>query len=326
MDRSRLRLALALVLLGCAPEPGKEASSIQPGAALIVERSGGPVDCAAKTPAGATSLVPSAAQWLIHTKPRELLRSAIWEPLAAELASDPEWIDIEQMFADCNTPLDGIEQLEVGLDERGEFVAVIAGPRIGQPDTARCLIMAIQVAADEPPVAEVVPWVADPDVSVINFSDGRAYLFGADVLALVTTSWQDQVGELGRCRGVPAIDGFVIQLARVDLDAPVWAVGRLAPEHAAMLPLFLGEAGSRVSAVAASLHLDEGLRLDLDAWTDSPNSATKIATTLRALLDSFGDAEILARVMVGHSGPTVQVRASVSPAELRELLSDGDPP
>lgn len=326
--RRPLGVALGLGLLGCTPRVGsdvgtKEHGPAVSGPAVIVERRD-PVACTARTPAGAAALVPSAAQWLLRANPRELMRSAVWSLFAADLATDPDWLEVEGVFLGCNESLDRIEQLIVGFDERGEFVVVLGGTGLGRPDTARCVIMAIQAQAGDEQIAEVIP-LADSDVSIINFTDGRAYLFGADVLAIATTKWQDEVGRLGNCQGVPATDALVVMLARLDLDAPLWVAGRLTPELAQMLELFVSDAGW-VSAVAASVHVDDGMRLDLDAWTESPSAAASVAKGVRGLMDAMARelpalADVVARVAIGTSGPTVQVRANVSAAELREALS-----
>lgn len=308
------------------PITAEPARPSPPPAPLFVEAATPP--CIARTSPGATLLVPDAAQWLFVTDTQALAASPTWQFFATKLAREPNWQFAEGVFESCNMTMLGFDRLVVGVDpETEDFVAILAGQRIGEPERAQCLITAIQRANGDEVAAEVSRMKGEIGLPIIQFTDGRAYLFADDMLALSTTGWEDEVARLSRCEGVGAVQrGLADPLRHVSQDAPLWLVGRprLVAESAivSMSPRLLG-----LRTLALELTFADGLALVAHADLGERAQALALFDELTGTVQSFASADaawaaMMKRVQMSVEGTSLTLGASLSLDELRALQPD----
>jgi hypothetical protein len=253
---------------------------------VVVEAPSVAPTCSARTPPGALLLIPDAAEWAVHIRPDELLRSAAYKLIAPQLEQIPDWTMMLDAWRPCGLGFETIDRLVVGFNAAEDFVAIFVAPGIARPETARCVIMQLQVAFSEDPVADIMPMPGDASVSVVEFSDGRAYLFGDDLFVLTTATWRDAIADLSSCNGSPA--SVATALRGLDLEAPLWLAG--APPTSMLVPLgdMLGADLAGTSSIGASVHLDDGATLRTRVQMRDATTANDTAQMLRTLTQTFG--------------------------------------
>lgn len=307
------------------PTTAEPARPSPPPAPLFVEAATPP--CIARTTPGAALLVPDAAQWLFVTDTQALAAAPAWQFFATELAREANWQFAESVFESCNMTLLGFERLVVGVDpETEDFVAILAGQSIGEPERAQCLIAAIQRANGDAVAVELSRMKGEIGLPIIQFTDGRAYLFADDMLALSTTGWEDEVARLSRCEGVGAVQrGLADPLRHVSQDAPLWLVGRprLLAESAivSMFPTLLG-----LRTLALELTFADGLALASHADLGERAQALALLEQLTGLAQTVSAdpswAALTQRLRMAVEGTSLTLDASLTTDELRALLPD----
>lgn len=331
---SRLALLTTLASLACtrvpavAPPPTEVETPIAAPTVIVEAPSVAPT-CIARTPPGALLLIPDAAEWAVHIGPGALLRSPAYQLFAPQLEQTPEWTQMLDVLRPCGVAVEHIEHLLVGVTAPKDFVAVLVAPGIARPEVSRCLVMQIQIATSEQPIAQVRPLPGDASVSVIEFTDARAYLFGEDMFVLATTAWQDTVAELASCRASPAAYGsLATPLRGLDLEAPLWLTGAPPPSTLAGLGDPLGIDFTGVSSVSASVRLDEGAALRTRVQMHDASSASSTAQTLSALLQLLSPsslppelAGLPSRITVDSNDAEVRLDATLRVEELRFIAS-----
>jgi hypothetical protein len=339
--KTSVRAGLALVsvatltMIACKPnvstviEPAPEPAAAEP--VLLVEApQASTVTCKARTPAGAPLLIPDGAEWMVHMNPSAVLRSPAYATFAADIEQSSMWASMVQVVGACGYSLDRIEHVLVGFNEAEDFAAVVIAPGIGRPDLARCLGLQIQatISEQDQPLAEVIPMPGDPSVLVIEFTDGRAYLFGDDMLALSTTAWQPEVDQLTSCAGTPAVYGSLNGLVRgFDVEAPMWLVGIPQAQLLAPITASLGIDAAGIRGLGVSVRLDEGAAMAARMHMTDPTTATDSADVLRTMVGMMSSAMppelsgVASRIIVDAVDSELRLNVSLRLDELRHLAT-----
>jgi hypothetical protein len=328
---SRLTLLAVSAVLACtrvpavvAPQGEVETPVASP--AVVVEAPSVAPTCIAKTPPGALLLIPDTTEWMFHIGPRALLRSSAYALFAPKIEQSSEWARIVETFRPCGVAVEHIDHLLVGFDAAENFVAILLAPGVGRPEVMRCMILAAQLGSSEQSLMDIQPLPGDASVSVIDLPDGRAYIFGDDMVALTTSAWQDAVTDLSSCRGTPAAYGsHAAPLRGLDLAAPLWLTG--VPQTSTLAPLgnTVGIDLEKVSSVSASVRLDDGAVLQARAQMRDAASASSTMQTLRSLVPLLGSsmppelAGLANRIVVDSNDAEVQLEATLRLEELRFL-------
>jgi hypothetical protein len=329
---SRLAPLTALAVAACTRVPAvvvqSELETPKAAPSVVVEAPSVPPTCIARTPPGAMLLIPDTAEWVVHVGPRALLRSPAYRLFAGQIEQSSEWTQMVDILRPCGVAVEHIDHLVVGFNAAEDFAAVLVAPGVARPEVSRCLIMQIQTAASEQAIAEVRPLPGDASVSIIEFTDGRAYLFGEDMLALSTSAWQDTIADLSSCRGAPAAYGpLATPLRGLDIEAPLWLVGGAPASTLAPVANTLGIDLTAVSSLSASVHLDEGATLRARVHMLDATSASATAQTLQSLMPLVGSAlppelaGVPSRVVLVSSDAEVRFDATLRPEELRFIAS-----
>lgn len=331
---SRLALLLtASAVLACArvpavaPQPDVETPVAMTAPTVVVEAPSVAPTCIARTPQGALLLVPDMVEWVVHVGPGALLRSPAYKLFARQIEQGGQWTQMLDVLRPCGVAVEHIDHVLVGFNDAKDFVAILVAPGIARPDVARCLIVQRQAALPEQAVTDVRPLPDDPSLSMIEFSDGRAYLFGDDMLALTTVAWQDEVADLSSCRGAPVYDSLGAHLPELDLDAPLWLIGAPSSSSVTSLGSTLGLDLTGVSSVSASVHLDDGATLRARAQMRDAAEASSTAQALRGLMTLMGSASppelagLPSRIVFDSRDAQVRLEMTLRPEELRFIAS-----
>lgn len=328
---SRLALPILSATLGCnrvaAVDPQAEVA-LANAPAVVVETPPVARTCVARTPPGAPLLIPDMAEWMVHIGPRAVLRSSTFGLVAPALEQEPDWAKAVATARECGVSFEQIDHVLIGFNAAEDFAAIVVAPGIARPEVARCVIMQIQIASSETPAADVQPLPGDEGVSMIQFTDGRAYLFGADMLVLATTAWQDAILELSSCRGAPAAYASLARPLRgLDLDAPLWVAAAPSAQTLATLGASTGLDMTGISSFGASVRLDDGTALMTRVQMHDAATAGSLAQVLQSFVQmgtSFLPPELSAvpsRVVVETVGSELVFDASMRLEELRFLAS-----
>jgi hypothetical protein len=331
---SRLALLTTSAVLACtrvpavAPQPEVETPLSAP--TVVVEApSDAATTCIARTPKGALLLIPDMAEWVVHVGPNALLRSPAYQLFARQIEQSAQWTRMLDVLRPCGVAVEQVDHVLVGFNAAEDFVAVLVGPGIARPEVARCLITQSQAALSEQPeqakpsVADIRPLPGDASLSVIESTDGRAYLFGDDMLTLSSSAWQDAVADLSSCRGAPVYRSLAAHLREIDLDAPLWLIGAPSSSSVTTLGSAIGVDLSGVSSVSASVHLDDGAALRARAQMRDAAEASSTAQMLSGLMTLVGSAippelsGLPSRIVFDSSDTHVRLEMTVRPEELR---------
>jgi hypothetical protein len=327
----RLALLTTSCMLACnrvpavAPLPEVETPTIAP--TVVVEVPSVAPTCIARTPKGALLLIPDMAEWVVHVGPGALLRSSAYKMFAAQIERSSEWTRMLDVLRPCGVAVEHIDHVLVGFNTAEEFVAILVAPGIARPELARCLIMQSQAALSEQPVADVRPLPDDPSLSVVELTDGRAYLFGDDMLALTTSAWQDAVADLSSCRGAPVHGSLAPHLRGLDVDAPLWLIGAPPSSSVTSLGSVIGLDLSGVSSVSASVHLDDGAVLRARAQVRDAAEADGVVQSLSGLMALVGSsippelAGLPSRIVFSSQDAQVRLEMTLRAEELRFISS-----
>lgn len=320
-------LVLAFVS-ACKPPPADVTAPVaEPVAmdnkAIFAEAAPITPQCKATTVGGSLGLIPEGADMLVHLSPTAIARSSLWQVLEPALAQSPEWAEV---FSGCGMQVEEFEHLLVGARQSDEaFVAVVAGQGIGRPDRAQCVITAIQRSAGDEQAAQVETSPDDPNTLIIQFTDGRAFLLGENLLAVATTAWEDDVARLARCQDVGAVQRSLLDPMRaVDLGAPVWFAARPWPEIVDLLASSVSELG-QMSSASANMYLDSGMEISAHVELGDPQTAASLASTLQGFIQMFavgapqGLTDVAGRMRADAAGSGVDMRVMLTVDELRML-------
>lgn len=329
---SSVALLTAFAMLACtrvpavAPQPEVEVPAAAP--TVVVEAPTQAPTCIARTPPGALLLIPDVAEWVVHVGPAALLRSPTYQLFAGQIEQASEWTQMVDVLRPCGVAVEHIQHVLVGFNTAEDYVAILVAPGIARPEVSRCLITQIQLEMSEQPIAEVRPLPGDASVAMVEFTDGRAYLFGDDMVVLTTSAWQDVVADLSSCRGAPVAYGpLSTPLRGLDLDAPMWLTG--APPTSVMAPLgdALGIDATAIMSLGASVHLDDGAALQTRVQMVDTTSADSTTQALRSMLQMMGAvlppelSGVASRTVIDSLGADVRIDVTLRPDELRYIAS-----
>ncbi|WP_146661716.1 hypothetical protein [Enhygromyxa salina] len=334
-----LSLGLGLGLGGCKHEAPVVSEPVRAGAeptgvapAIIVEAPPQPIGCQATTPSGGMLLVPEAAQWLVRIEPAQVMNSGFWSVLGAKVEAG----ELSELFAglrECGIEPAALRDVFVGFNPTTEdFVLIMQGPAIGQPEQATC---AVQVMRRQLPGEQAVEVEASLSPGqfggppTIPFDDGVAYLISPDELVLTSRGWQHEVAQLAQCMGRPALqstaDASLARLiSRVDTHANAWAIGRLPPEVTSMF-MMIGLASGEPYDLTVMLDFSSGLGFDLNLSVDAAASAEQGRATVQGMLDEFAASgepslqQFAAGIHVEANGPSLRIHGWYSPDQLLML-------
>ena len=225
-----------------------------------------------------------------------------------------------------------------GFNTAKDFVAVLTAPGIARPDVARCVIGRLQANRNgsdgsdgsngpAPATVEIEPLPIDPSIPMIQLTEGRALLFGDDMIAFVTESWTDSVVVLSSCRGTPIVStSFARPLNGLDLNAPVWLAGMPGPESMQFMDA-MGLSSATVSSVALTFHLDERAVLRSHIQTTDSTNATTLSASMQAMLTLVGSAmpvelkNVPGRIVIEAVNDQVHIGLTLLYDELRFIVS-----
>jgi hypothetical protein len=333
------RLALLLTasgVLACArvpavaPQPDVETPVAVAAPTVVVEAPSVAPTCIARTPQGALLLIPDMVEWVVHVGPGALLRSPAYKLFARQIEQSGQWTQMLDVLRPCGVAVEHIDHVLVGFNDAEDFVAVLVAPGIARPDVARCLISQRQAALPEQAeqtVTDVRQLPSDPSLSMIEFTDGRAYLFGDDMLALTTVAWEDDVADLSSCRGAPVVDSLGAHLPELDLDATLWLIGAPSSSSVTSLGSTLGLDLTGVSSISASVHLDDGATLRARAQMRDAADASSTAQSLSGLVSMIASAippelsGLPSRIVFDSQDAQVRLEMTLRPEELRFIAS-----
>ncbi|MFO7563815.1 MAG: hypothetical protein R6X02_14310 [Enhygromyxa sp.] len=280
--------------------------------------------CKGGASADAVKLVPNEAEFIIGMSPKAIGESELYKSFSSEFEKEDDFKQMVAIFEDCGLKPFEFDAVVVGANQGGEFVAVVAGSGVGKKDEASCVIKNIQKQAGDEEIADVVK---EDGKSVINFTDGRAYLVNDNMLALATTDWQSAVGELIDGKGSPAIENSKKDLmGKVDTKKAVWFVAQVPAEVAGMAAL-AGPELTEVKSVAGSLDFSKGVAVEFVAGFDADDKAKGAADKVQSLFDQGkGQAPedlkgMTESVKIEASGSDVKLSASASMDDINALKS-----
>lgn len=275
--------------------------------------------CKGGASADAVKLVPDGADFIVGAHPKVIAKSELYKKFAPEFENEADFKDAMAAFTSCDLKPLEFDAVIVGANQTGDGVVIVAGNSVGKPDKATCVIKAVQKQSGETEAAEVVK---EDGKSVINFTDGRAYLVNDNMLAVATTAWQEDVSTLIDGKGKPASENSKKDLlGKVDTKKAAWFVGTVPTDLAGMAAM-AGPEVTEVKSIAGSIDLSKGLALALVAGFTDDAKATAAAEKVQGLFDGFKGMippetkGIADTVKIEASGTDVKIGASASIADL----------
>lgn len=285
--------------------------------------------CKSGANAEATKLIPDEAEMIVGMNPKAITESELYKAFGSEIEKEADFQEAVSSFKECGLEINAIESVVVGIKASSEdFVAIVSAEGIGKDDTASCIIKNIQKMNGDEEVADVTK---DDGHKIIQFTDGRAYLVNDNMLAMVTTAWEDKIGELIDGKGTPAIDNSKKDLyGKVDNKAAVWFLAEVPSEMAAGAAMIAPEA-SKIKTVIGSVDFSKGVAVDMVAGFGSEEDAKAVAESAKKQFDEvkgmaalIGMSSAAESVKIEAAGSDVKVAASASMEEIKALQKMGE--
>jgi len=278
--------------------------------------------------------VPATAQAVIAADVRaladaQIVARAIDRLLRQDLALRDRWADLQQH---C--------KLDVPAQVRHVMLAL--GPSDGAAGSGPVVMIATGTLSEAELVA-CIPKVVGTGggglttktvagQSLYQVKDGQRVVYFAfrrpDMVVLGTRdTWVSEA--LGA--GKKALDDpeLARHLARADQDAPLWAVGRVDPRVGqGLVAASGGKLTEAPAAIVGAVDPREGARLDLGVVMASAEAAKALESFARAELAIAATAarltsigSLVDKLGISTDGPLVRFRASLTQAEVNQLLS-----
>lgn len=269
-------------------------------------------------------LVPDAAEFVVGLSPQKIGDSQLYSKYSAQLQSTADFQDFVGAFNDCGLDPFAFESVVVGATQTRDFVVTVAGEGVGKQDAAVCVIDNMLEETGQQPASKVEQ---KQGKSIIEFTDGRAYLVNDNLLAIASTSWAGTVAELIDGKGTAAVAGSKkAPLAKADTKKALWWVALMPSQYTQDLAAFAPEA-KEVETFVGSVDLSEGVAVELIAGFEAEAKAEAAAERAKTALAegknqlaAFGVPEqvtnILDSVKIETSGSDVNISGSASMADL----------
>lgn len=271
----------------------------------------------------AVKLVPDEAEFIVGINPKALTSSEVYKIFKDELEGEADFKEAMDAFEDCGLKPMEFDAVIVGATASEDFVAVVVGEGIGKDKNAECVIKNIQKMGGEEQIAEVDK---KDGKKIIQFEDGRAYLVNKNTLALTTTSWQDEIGELVDKKGKPAVDNSKKGLyGKVDNKAAVWFLAEVPPDVAAMGAMMGAPELADVKTAAGSVDLSKGVAVSFLAGFGDDGKANAVVEKVTGMLDEVKGSEeakefesIVNSFKIEASGGDVTMSVSASVDDIKK--------
>jgi len=265
----------------------------------------------------ALAIYPADAALVAHIDLRRLFASPLWQRNGALMADDPDAQRTLDALAACGLALADLDALDLAVDGAGAKVIVdLRGRGVGSRATLTCL--GGQLFADRPGAWSLEDHRGSPRV-VLDGGAAYAHPIAEDRLIFAAAAWDAPLLERLAGRGpAPPQGPLGLALSALDTARPVWFAGRLPPG--------LGDQPGLVS-VAGAFDLADGLALEIDLITATPQAAQDLQKSLQARLDALrarllGAALPLAaldRALLEQRGAALHLRLHLTMAEINAL-------
>lgn len=280
-----------LAAVGCAPKgpsaPTETAEvAPEPVRLELPEQAAAPPACSVRNAARAMELLPAGLPVLARVDVSSLRGSPLWGPIRQALATDlPE--ALQDGPGGCGVTLEDFYEVGFGFDtETEELVIVIAARGIGVPDTARCIIQALEDGDSEQPAEPItgpVPVTGDPGLGVFPLDEGAAYLVTPDLVALVSEVHRGSFEARSRCEGTPGI-AEPGRTRGIDPRSSAWIAGTLDPSTRDDLQADM----AGILDFGLSVDVREGLLVSVRGGFEEPAQAQAVIDQATTMLPMFG--------------------------------------
>ncbi len=280
-----------------------------------------------------TGALPAEATMVAHVDLAALETTPLWTENRALMEREAATKRALDAMRRCELPLAGLTALDIGVDPRGDRLAVIiSGAGVGDKAKLEC------VHRELPDQLGAGTWHFDQDES------GRERLRMDDQPALVGLLADDDTLVLASAPWLPAIARALASpeaapsdrsratagplrpaLARLDSARHIWFAGVLPPDAIKALR----EQGiDGIADVAGTLDLSDGLAIELSARAKSDEQAASMLTRARSQLDNVRPLAKLTGVpervidsvqLTEGEDAAIQLRAALTMEDIREV-------
>ncbi len=271
-------------------------------------------------------LIPASASFVVQVDPAPLLAdpgvSALW---AKAEASDEDFRTAVKVLRACVGPLPTIDTILLAIDSDEHAALVMRAPRLGTEDTWRCFDR--EAKAQGEPMDITLTGTSPGDGPQLRDDDGDpGYFADEDTLVLTSKEWSAEIQARLEGKGTSALEGPLAPTARrIELDSPLWAVGRLEGKARSSL---VGTPMAGIEDVAFSLKFEgTDLQLALSSDAGAEEDATRVRDEIdrqfaefKGFLPMLGfPSSLLAKVAFVAEGDLVSLELRMTASELDEL-------
>jgi hypothetical protein len=291
-----------------------------------------------KTGVGPTrvDLIPSAATMVAHVDLAALASAPLWIENLALMSQEPDTRRALAAMRRCGLPFDGLRALDIGVEPRGEHLAVIiSGAGVGARANLECL------GRELPEQLGARTWRFEQvdgggeRLLLGGGADGellRARLVDADTIALSTESWAAAIERRVRAPAKESAPGtlrlrvgaLAPALTRIDARQHIWFAGIL---PAVAVSELRAQGLEGIEDVGGALDLSDGLTLTLTVRAASADRAATMSTLARTQLTNVTPLarasgvpdEVLESVAVDVSGAVIELRGALTMKSIRAV-------
>jgi hypothetical protein len=271
-------------------------------------------------------LVPDAADFVVRVRPAVLLAHAEAQAVWAKLeGSDASFRTAMEVVRACLGKVEAFDDVVLGFDDGKQLVLAARAKGLGTDVVWQCL-QTETIARGRPFDLTITGTARGEGPQLRSDDDGVGYFPDDDTLVMVTTAWDADVQTRLRGEGKAAIEGSLAGVvARIGLDDPLWAVGRLEgkPERELLGTPFAG-----IQDVAFNLRL-LGSDVVLDTTMDAGEAAdaTRMRNEIHRQLDPIKSmlpmmgmpSSVVPKIAFEAEGELVKLAFTLTSDELRDL-------
>lgn len=271
--------------------------------------------------ADAAKLIPNDAQFLGAVSPEKITESELYELIAEDVESQSDYKEMMAEFEECDVDPTQFDAIVGGGNEDGDYVAIIVGQGIGKEDTITCLTDKI---SKKMPGLDSIKIESNDGQEYFDVMMHRVFLVNKNTIAVASSSWKDEVGELIAGDGESAIDNSLEDLfKRADTRSAAWFIAEAPQSLTDMAKGKVPDADS-VKSVVASLDLSKGAAVSVFVGFGDEDEAEKIAEEAQIEFDKAkGEApedfaSVVESVKIEADDDGVKFSASMSIDEFKK--------